>query len=351
MKAALCIVLVLISNMANAEVWEGVIGQDSEVDEFQFSVLETKLITLDLDAQVGGSELDAILVLYNQNREELFRADDEGESLDPLIANYLLEQGTYYVTVSDANSLGGDNYFYILKLIISDFQDSQGQIDFIGDVDWFEFNAVAGQILTATIRAESIGSKLDAFLILCDSNKKRLTENDDQGSSLDSRLWRVSVPADGTYYLAVQELFPEHGGQEYFYELDLKIEGSRLGDLSGDGNVTAYDAALILQKVVGVIDEFPVQGSQNAPLSKTKYLLWQNFPNPCNPETWIAYQTDKADSIRIFDVRGRLVRVLKINSGFGLAHWDGKNFLGQAVSSGVYFYNLGAITRKMIVRR
>jgi hypothetical protein len=35
------------------------------------------------------------------------------------------------------------------------------------------------------------------------------------------------------------------------------------GDVSGDGNVTAYDAALILQFVVGLINEFPVSAVQS----------------------------------------------------------------------------------------
>ena len=48
----------------------------------------------------------------------------------------------------------------------------------------------------------------------------------------------------------------------------------RLGDLSGDGTISAYDAALILQYVVGLIDEFPAQQ-----LSAPKGI--QTLPNYC----------------------------------------------------------------------
>ena len=85
------------------------------------------------------------------------------------------------------------------------------------------------------------------------------------------------------------------------------------------------------------------------PLPKSDALL-QNYPNPFNPETWIPYQL--ADSAQIlliiYDVRGRIVRKFNIGqkaAGFYVdrekaAHWDGRNNLGERVSSGIYFYRL-----------
>jgi len=35
---------------------------------------------------------------------------------------------------------------------------------------------------------------------------------------------------------------------------------TKKGDVSGDGKVSAYDAALILQKIAGLISKFPVEG-------------------------------------------------------------------------------------------
>jgi len=81
--------------------------------------------------------------------------------------------------------------------------------------------------------------------------------------------------------------------------------------------------------------------------------LWQSYPNPSNPETWIPYQlTDSAKvQISIYDVSGNLIRSLSLGRkepGFYLrkeqaAYWDGKNSLGESVSSGVYFYTLKAV--------
>ncbi len=80
--------------------------------------------------------------------------------------------------------------------------------------------------------------------------------------------------------------------------------------------------------------------------------LLPNFPNPFNPETWIPYQLAEAAhvQIRIYDVLGQLVRELDLGeqrAGDYLSHqraayWDGRNDMGEVVSSGVYFYTLEA---------
>ena len=91
--------------------------------------------------------------------------------------------------------------------------------------------------------------------------------------------------------------------------------------------------------------------------------LFQNFPNPFNPETWLPYQlaADVPVNLRIYNVRGKLVRELDLglqNAGSyraqeSAAYWDGRDRLGEAVSSGVYFYTLQAgafqATRRMLI--
>ena len=79
-------------------------------------------------------------------------------------------------------------------------------------------------------------------------------------------------------------------------------------------------------------------------------LVLQNYPNPFNPETWIPYRLSEsaAVTLSIYDTTGRLVRTLSIGfkpAGFyqgraRAAYWDGRNDVGERVSSGVYFYRL-----------
>jgi hypothetical protein len=73
-------------------------------------------------------------------------------------------------------------------------------------------------------------------------------------------------------------------------------------------------------------------------IPKATYLM-QNYPNPFNPNTTIKFGIANASkvSLRIYDVSGRLVRVL-IESNYIPNHyalkWDGKNDKGHFVSIG-----------------
>ena len=91
--------------------------------------------------------------------------------------------------------------------------------------------------------------------------------------------------------------------------------------------------------------------------------LLHNYPNPFNPETWIPYQLAHAADVTltIYDTQGVLVRQLDLGyqqAGYytnktRAAYWDGRNHLGEAVGSGVYFYHLSAgdysTLRKMVI--
>jgi len=88
--------------------------------------------------------------------------------------------------------------------------------------------------------------------------------------------------------------------------------------------------------------------------------LSQNFPNPLNPQTQIAFDLKIAGhaEIRIYDVRGALVRTLvdeKRPAGHQELRWDGLDDDGEVVASGPYFYRLTAPgvdeSRKMVVVR
>jgi len=94
-----------------------------------------------------------------------------------------------------------------------------------------------------------------------------------------------------------------------------------------------------------------------------QFRLLQNYPNPFNPDTWLPYQLPDNSPviIRIYDVKGRLIRVLNLGkkeAGYYLnknqaGYWDGKDATGEDVSSGVYFYHLQAgsfaAVRKMVI--
>jgi outer membrane protein assembly factor BamB/flagellar hook assembly protein FlgD len=93
--------------------------------------------------------------------------------------------------------------------------------------------------------------------------------------------------------------------------------------------------------------------------------LLPNYPNPFNPETWIPFRLaeDGEVVIRIYDLRGRLVRKLalgRLKAGIyerrdRAAYWDGRNEMGESVSSGIYVIELSvggfrAVRRMCLIR-
>ena len=82
----------------------------------------------------------------------------------------------------------------------------------------------------------------------------------------------------------------------------------------------------------------------------------RNYPNPFNPSTRIEYNMPRAGelSIKIYNVRGELVRVLVddiVEAGPGLVIWDGSDAAGEATASGVYFYETRALGKAPQVKK
>ncbi len=77
-----------------------------------------------------------------------------------------------------------------------------------------------------------------------------------------------------------------------------------------------------------------------------KFSLEQNFPNPFNPSTTIAYTLNKPQSVKliIYNMLGQEVKTLV--NGYSPSNnsvtWNGTNNAGNAVTSGVYFYKLSS---------
>ena len=90
------------------------------------------------------------------------------------------------------------------------------------------------------------------------------------------------------------------------------------------------------------------------------FALLQNYPNPFNPTTTIEYTIPRASvvTIRIYDITGRMVRVLDNGlqeAGDHRALWDGKNNAEQLAASGMYIYEIrfegSVLARKMMLMK
>ena len=141
----------------------------------------------------------------------------------------------------------------------------------------------------------------------------------------------------------------------------------------GKGGVESVDAATIEAWIAQarLEDDGSLafkQGIENlasllASLIPEETALLANYPNPFNPETWIPYQLAESAEVTltIYDMNGQVVRRLAVGhqaagmyrSRTRAAYWDGRNHLGEAVASGLYFYTLTAgeftATRRMLI--
>ena len=88
--------------------------------------------------------------------------------------------------------------------------------------------------------------------------------------------------------------------------------------------------------------------------------LQDNYPNPFNPTTNIAYSVKEAGNVnlKVYNVKGQLVRTLVNDvkeTGNYTSTWNGTDNSNKSVSSGVYFYKMKSgnysSTKKMILMK
>jgi hypothetical protein len=166
-----------------------------------------------------------------------------------------------------------------------------------------------------------------------------------------------------TYVLPAEAVFVE---ATLYYQSTSKdfIEFLRDENVTNSAGQEIYDAWVLQGRaapVAMVSDTISVEAVVDVPIDGTpqfRNALFQNFPNPFNPVTKIAYSLETRGhvAIRIYDVSGSLVRTLVDAikpAGPQVAVWDGRNNTGQAVSSGVYLVEMAAAnyeaTRKAVL--
>jgi len=131
------------------------------------------------------------------------------------------------------------------------------------------------------------------------------------------------------------------------------FELARAQSQNGETNPNFTDA-----QGFGRLDALTPVSVEDQPGMITGFELFQNYPNPFNPETLIKYRLDKNSQVmlEIFNLRGQRVRTLVDGlqpTGSHEVSWDGRDFSGARLSSGMYVYRLraGALTqtRKMLL--
>ena len=96
----------------------------------------------------------------------------------------------------------------------------RGSIKGAQDVDIFQFEGRAGWKLTAEVLAGRAGSPCDPLLTLWSGQRTPLRSDDDSATERDARL-TFTLPADGKYFLVVQDAH-DQGGPAYGYHLSVQ---------------------------------------------------------------------------------------------------------------------------------
>jgi subtilisin family serine protease len=157
--------------------------------------------------------------------------------------------------------------------------------------------------------------------------------------------WATVTPSAGS--------IPAGGSADLTVNLD--ASGLSLGVHTGMVRILSNDLANpeVQVPLTMTVQDY-ISGVENQ--LPTLLALSQNVPNPFNPSTKISFAlpTRGLVDLRVFDVRGALVRTLatgELDAGMHDYMWTGLSDEGVQVPSGVYFYRLrtaeGDITRSM----
>jgi hypothetical protein len=164
--------------------------------------------------------------------------------------------------------------------------------------------------------------------------------------------WAPSVETDFSHYLVYRDLKvvnPFARTTEHYAQV---FATTMTDSMFGPGHdAWDYDYRLVAVDFAGnaspLADPSGVSDVDDGVLP-TQLSLGTAYPNPFNPMTTIVYEVPSMMpvSIRIFDVAGRLVRILvdgaDVPAGRHEIVWKGRDERGNQVAAGVYFYQLEA---------
>jgi hypothetical protein len=172
------------------------------------------------------------------------------------------------------------------------------------------------------------------------------TESDLAGYTVyygdQSRLYSQSVNVGlDTEVMITDSVYFEYGKIYYFAVTAF--------DSSMNESAFSEEVSVLLANQFGGFDPLPALDEEDLARFRTEYLLYQNHPNPFNPETKTRFHLPEANHVvlRIYDILGKEIRTLAdgiYEAGYHSLNWDGRDNHGNPLSSGIYLYQLQAGT-------
>ena len=388
---------------------EGAISFVGDADAFQFTATAGQTVTLAVDGQPTAPFSRLVLALYNSDLQRLAEVPLFVGGPDSILEGFEIPvDGIYYAEIRDMFGGGEGNFSYTLTLTIEEGDVERKfppyDVNQDGKVDIFDLVLVGQHLgekyINATpsvdfgqLRSASPEGELRLLMTPSATDTRQLTVSIHTTAIADLYGYRFSIEYDPTVLeLLTASPSPILGSalhQSYWHishqGTQLQLTQTRQGTLEGvmtegalatlvfDVKETNPLAAQLpfqvvdLQLADSLTRAIPVEvvGERVSmrELFPEKPMLMQNYPNPFNPETWIPYRlsADSAVVISIYNANGERVRELDlgyqhvgtyIDRGRA-AYWDGEGMYGEAVASGLYFYQIQAgafsATRRMVI--
>lgn len=156
---------------------------------------------------------------------------------------------------------------------------------------------------------------------------------------------------DGWHKMAVQAV----GDQFWFYWNDQELPGCPYtDDFFSSGAIGAYvfdfmspNQQLFIDDILVTEAGTAIEDTPDNVAGANSFRLLQNYPNPMQGTTTIRFQLPQPEDVvlDVFNVSGQKVKTLTnrtFSAGEHQVHWDGTSGNGEAVASGIYYYQLKA---------
>jgi hypothetical protein len=161
----------------------------------------------------------------------------------------------------------------------------------------------------------------------------------------DSMIIQIPPP-----WLTINSLPTQLGaGDAGYLVFEVNAEDLKLGQYKGKLVLSAEDSTGFITPmgIPVILSVDTLTGIEDPELAQlpAQFRLYQNYPNPFNQSTRIGYTLKISGpvSLKVFNLLGEEVATL-VNAiqsaGSYQVTWDGRNNRGEAVASGIYFYQL-----------
>lgn len=188
----------------------GTVETANDEDWFSVTLEAGQAYTFRLD---GETLSDPVVGIFSGSGQFIALDDNSGGQRNALLGFTATTTGTHYVAATGVGGTVG-TYSLTAKRVIGDDQlastattgrlavgsSIDGNIERVGDHDWFAIPLVAGQNVQFNLEGTTLA---DPLLTLRSSSGAAIASDDDSGTGLNARL-TYRVPSSGTYYVDVQ---------------------------------------------------------------------------------------------------------------------------------------------------